>query len=534
MQIFRHLSHDHVPHQAKFQQDCFFVCCKHISYYISLCIPVQNKLDRKRTFTEEQHEEGNNLSPLYPHGPEEPLSSCLSCEAVPVIQHASACRKQSPMQHSGAQCYDLNVVSDLHQRKSDSSQIVHFPSVHKLGDYKLYDDNLYEPVCKKVKVAPSPVHAHQTESPKDSDDELLKSRSGAFVKTSFEVSPKTVCVSAQVRQAKHKEDDLSPHTEASRSFILCNASRNEGCQSHQHLNKAYEHSDDASDQHRLGENEHSVPCASLEFSDASASVPVDSSHCISGGHVEPGQHDVLCPLRPEADKPYAVQCRSRDKYSQAVGMQTSRSSTDSKSWFDLDRCNAQGPVVSSHGITEDTPTLYESARDDRSSISESSSVEQEEDCDLFSSQISGVHTYQGQVRYHCISGEPQQVSGSSDSDEEGLHALSVDAAGSKHGSEADLGVSKASVSEPTIGTFDLGKTQTTSGLNLAAQPYQCSMCDRAFSQRGSLNRHMRSHLGVRPYSCPQCPMTFSRQYRVTEHMRVHQRGCEDLQRSGPT
>ncbi|XP_061566867.1 uncharacterized protein LOC133421359 [Cololabis saira] len=55
------------------------------------------------------------------------------------------------------------------------------------------------------------------------------------------------------------------------------------------------------------------------------------------------------------------------------------------------------------------------------------------------------------------------------------------------------------------------------------QPFQCSLCDRSFSQRGSLNRHVRSHLGVRPFPCPCCPMTFSRQYRVTEHMRVHQR-----------
>lgn len=53
--------------------------------------------------------------------------------------------------------------------------------------------------------------------------------------------------------------------------------------------------------------------------------------------------------------------------------------------------------------------------------------------------------------------------------------------------------------------------------------FQCSLCERSFSQRGSLNRHLRRHLGLRPFSCPCCPMTFSRQYRVTEHMRVHQR-----------
>lgn len=62
-----------------------------------------------------------------------------------------------------------------------------------------------------------------------------------------------------------------------------------------------------------------------------------------------------------------------------------------------------------------------------------------------------------------------------------------------------------------------------SALSPAHHLFQCSLCDRSFSQRGSLNRHVRSHLGVRPFSCPFCPMTFSRQYRVTEHMRVHQR-----------
>lgn len=54
-------------------------------------------------------------------------------------------------------------------------------------------------------------------------------------------------------------------------------------------------------------------------------------------------------------------------------------------------------------------------------------------------------------------------------------------------------------------------------------PFQCTLCKRSFSQRGSLNRHVRSHLGIRPFPCPRCPMTFSRQYRVSEHMRVHKR-----------
>uniref|UniRef100_A0A8C2WKM3 C2H2-type domain-containing protein n=1 Tax=Cyclopterus lumpus TaxID=8103 RepID=A0A8C2WKM3_CYCLU len=67
-------------------------------------------------------------------------------------------------------------------------------------------------------------------------------------------------------------------------------------------------------------------------------------------------------------------------------------------------------------------------------------------------------------------------------------------------------------------------TNVSTRLSIPVQhSFLCSLCDRSFSQRGSLNRHVRSHLGVRPFSCPHCPMTFSRQYRVTEHMRVHQR-----------
>nr|XP_006013326.2 PREDICTED: hypermethylated in cancer 1 protein-like isoform X1 [Latimeria chalumnae]XP_006013327.1 PREDICTED: hypermethylated in cancer 1 protein-like isoform X1 [Latimeria chalumnae] len=51
--------------------------------------------------------------------------------------------------------------------------------------------------------------------------------------------------------------------------------------------------------------------------------------------------------------------------------------------------------------------------------------------------------------------------------------------------------------------------------------YACWICGRAFTQRGTLNRHVRTHLGVKPYSCPECGMKFTRQYRVSEHLRVH-------------
>ncbi|XP_028843916.1 protein glass-like [Denticeps clupeoides] len=132
--------------------------------------------------------------------------------------------------------------------------------------------------------------------------------------------------------------------------------------------------------------------------------------------------------------------------------------------------------------------------------------------------------YQGHVRYRCAGRGSHHVTESSDSDEY-LCTLASNAACRRSSS------SDGEASGFTAGLGVPGESRPSGGLApSAAQTYQCDVCERSFSQRGSLNRHVRSHLGVKPYSCPRCPMTFSRQYRVTEHMRVHQHGCEDAQR----
>ncbi|XP_076867386.1 uncharacterized protein LOC143518637 isoform X2 [Brachyhypopomus gauderio] len=131
---------------------------------------------------------------------------------------------------------------------------------------------------------------------------------------------------------------------------------------------------------------------------------------------------------------------------------------------------------------------------------EKGAVDQADNIDLSISRENDMSVYQGQVRYHCLLERPRPAVDSSDSDSEQACPLP--------GRCTTLGAEPAR------------------GRRSKPRPFQCSLCSRPFSQRGSLNRHVRSHLGVRPYSCPRCTMTFSRQYRVTEHMRVHLRNYE--------
>lgn len=489
---------------------------------------------RKRPFPETQHN-SNLWSPPSPGGCESPLPSCSSCEAVPVIRHVKACGTLSRIQPTSIPNYDINF--DMQEKKSKRTRNVENPScVQHSGDddfrnMACSDADLYEPKSKRAKIVlPSDVTCHSPLIDRNRD-KVLEPRGRTVVQTNS-TSPKTAYMSAQIGQGRHNDEVRDVQ-----DLTLCDASKENRHRGGLHFNSGHEHGGLASYQLQRVEIDHNLPpkpasCASLQLCDISSYVPVDSSLCIRGQSSDEGQHNVMRHLQSMANTQYPVHVPlpRHEDYS-------------SPSWSEAGS-NVQESVVLGYSTSAGSPAIPDSPPGGGSIFAASQRFSSEWDnVDRSSGPQSSCvhHTFHGQMRYHCFSDTERQATGSSDSDEEEeeedrLCVTRTDAGVS--GSKDSLPIMRPHASSSTSQTVDLladpSETQGNAPeMNTAAQPYQCTLCDRAFSQRGSLNRHMRSHLGVRPYSCPHCPMTFSRQYRVTEHMRVHQRGCEDFQRAGP-
>ena len=55
--------------------------------------------------------------------------------------------------------------------------------------------------------------------------------------------------------------------------------------------------------------------------------------------------------------------------------------------------------------------------------------------------------------------------------------------------------------------------------------YQCSICNKRFTQKSSLNVHMRLHRGEKSYECYICKKKFSHKTLLERHMALHSTGA---------
>jgi len=53
------------------------------------------------------------------------------------------------------------------------------------------------------------------------------------------------------------------------------------------------------------------------------------------------------------------------------------------------------------------------------------------------------------------------------------------------------------------------------------KPWQCSVCDKTFTQPGNLRIHMRVHTNEKPFACSICKLRFSYSTALKSHMRKH-------------
>jgi len=53
------------------------------------------------------------------------------------------------------------------------------------------------------------------------------------------------------------------------------------------------------------------------------------------------------------------------------------------------------------------------------------------------------------------------------------------------------------------------------------RPYLCTVCDKRFTTKGSLNAHKQIHTAGKLYSCSQCEKQFQTQRYLNRHMNVH-------------
>ena len=58
-------------------------------------------------------------------------------------------------------------------------------------------------------------------------------------------------------------------------------------------------------------------------------------------------------------------------------------------------------------------------------------------------------------------------------------------------------------------------------VHTSEKPYKCNHCDKEFTHKSTLTNHNRVHSGAKPFKCNQSEKEFTKKSKLTSHIRVH-------------